>query len=135
METNMVIFLKKFFAALFMKGVTEFPCYGDRYEEGIAAVDNEVQQLLPEDTYDLIADLFLLSPVQENHNEFVSKMFVLNGHGLSFSSLKNPYWETATIDLKDVMLNRFRNQEDPEVGITNEQYDNLADIFCQAAGM
>ena len=136
METNMIRFLKKFIVALYRRGIREIPCYGDRYEKGILALECELSKLLSEDAFDNIADLFLMVPVQESHEKFAEKLFVLNGDMLNFASIKNPYWEKATIgEIKDITIQKINNEETPGLEISDEQYQKLAELFCVATGV
>ena len=92
--------------------------------------------MISEDSFDDISDLFLMVPVQESHEKFAEKLFVLNGDILSFASLKAPFWQKATIDeIKYITIQKIKGEKTPNLDISDEQYDYLADIFCEAAGI
>lgn len=136
METCMIRFLKKFIVALYLNGIREIPCYGDSYENGITAMDNSLSEMLEEEAYDIISDLFLTVPVQGIHEAFAHKLFALNGQGLSFASLKNPFWKEATInEMKPITIQKINNAITPGIELTDEQYSQLANVFCEAAGI
>lgn len=133
METSIITFIEKFLANLFIKGIKEIPCSGDDYENGISAMQGKLEEILPEEKYDLIADLFVKEPVVEEHIGFIDKLFELNGKGISFSSIKNPYWTKATIEMQPFNAYRIVNNSDNYTGLSNDQYEQLAVTFCTAA--
>jgi hypothetical protein len=126
-------FLRKFLAALYLIGVRDIPFSGEEYTLGVDALQNTLQDLLPEDKYDEISDVFIKTPVQEEYNQFRDMLISLNGDIIGFSAMKNPYWRTLSINMTRYYADKIMTDED--IGISDAQLFASANAFCDAAGV
>ena len=72
MEQEIKEFLKKFLAALCLHDVKTIPFSGEEFQNGIRVVEESLQEHLPENMFDDIADAFAKEPVDEvyRHRRF-----------------------------------------------------------------
>jgi len=135
LNSNIYMFLRKLLAKLYLSGVRDIPFSGIEYHLGVCALQTTLQDIVQEDVYDQISDIFLKTPVQEEYNQFRDKLMALNGDIIGFSSIKNPYWTTLNINMTSYYANKILNDDDTNIGISNEQFQILANEFCEAAGV
>ena len=135
MNSIIYMFLRKLLAKLYLSGVRDIPFSGAEYHQGVCALQAKLQDIVQEEVYDQISDIFLKTPVQEEYNQFRDKLMALNGDIIGFSSLKNPYWTTLNINMTSYYANKILNDVDTNIGISNEQFQILANEFCEAAGV
>ena len=133
MNSEIITFLRKFLAALYLIGVRDIPFSGEEYTSGVSALQTSLQGLLSEDKYDEISDAFLKTPVQEDYNQFRDMLISLNGDIIGFSAMKNPYWRTLSINMSQYYADKIMMNED--IGISNIQLFKCANAFCDAAGV
>lgn len=127
-------FLRKLLASLFQFGVREIPFSGTSYNAGVQAIQKLLEKMLDEDAYDKISDAFIKTPVQEEYNQFQDMLIELNGDVIGFSSMKNPYWRTLSINMTPYYAERILN-EPTELKLSRDQFSTIADSFCHAAGV
>lgn len=132
-KSEIFTFLRKFLAALYLIGVRDIPFSGEEYTLGVVALQNTLQDLLPEDKYDEISDVFIKTPVQEEYNQFRDMLISLNGDIIGFSAMKNPYWRTLSINMTRYYADKIMMGED--IGISDVQLFTCANAFCDAAGV
>lgn len=127
-------FIRKLLASLYQCGVSDIPFSGASFTAGIEAVQASLQKMIPEETYDRISDVFIKTPVQEEYNQLQDMIMELNGDMIGFSSVKNPYWKLLSINMTPYYAKRILD-EPSSLQITNNQYLEIANQFCNAAGV
>lgn len=134
MNSEIFVFLRKFLATLYTHGVQDIPLSGAEYNAGVSALEATLQEMLPEEAYDKISDVFLKTPVQEEYNQFRDALIELNGDVVGFSALKNPYWRTLSISMNQYYADKIL-KDDTDIGVDNDALYLLALNFCEAAGV
>lgn len=135
LNSTIFVFLRKFLATLYLNGVRDIPFSGTEYNAGVCALQTSLNDMIPEEVYDSISDIFLKTPVQEEFNQFRDILIALNGDVIGFSAMKNPYWRSLNINMTHYYAEKVLNEDDVEIGISNEQFSAIANKFCEAAGV
>lgn len=134
MEQEIKEFLKKFLAALCLHDVKTIPFSGEEFQNGIRVVEESLQEHLPENMFDDIADAFAKEPVDEVYRHICSLFMDFNGPQISFSGADNPRWTRMTIKMTPYMANRVL--DDMSVfPIDRMLMNTIAEEFCEAAGV
>ena len=134
MNSEVAVFLRKFLASLYQNGVRDIPFSGAAYNAGVRALQTSLEAMVPEETYESVSDAFVKTPVQEEYNQLQDMLIELNGDIIGFSSLKNPYWRTLSINMTPYYADKILH-EATDLAITNEQFSRIAIDFCEAAGV
>lgn len=134
MEAYIKSFLKKFIASLYLAGVEFIPFSGDEFQKGVASMQGELKETLPETVYEKLSDIFVKSPVQEAYNNIRDLLMSLNGDTISFIGVNNPYWTKASIKMNDYYAHKLMRDQS-ECDIDSDVIRNATDKFCEAAGV
>lgn len=134
MNSYVFEFLRKFLAALYIENVHEIPYSGRKYNAGVKALQEYLSVTIAEDDYDMISDIFVKTPVQEEYTQLEDILMHLNGDIIKFAGIDNPYWRVLTIKMAPFYANHLLESKS-ELAITREQYTMAANKFCQAAGV
>lgn len=134
MEALLKTFIEKLVAALHKLGVNSIPFSGDEFQEGITAVEHQLEKTLSEDAFEQISDVFLKTPVEETYNYIKDLFMEFNGEHLSFVAVDNPYWQKATIKMTDYYASKIL-QDTSLVNIDEGVMEYVAKIFCENAGV
>lgn len=132
MYRNEILFVEKFIASLKVLEVSDIPFGNDEFQGGV----EKMHKYFNDHRYDLgeLADelslLFLKRPIEGIYDEITDAMLSLNGRLVSFA-LANPYYEKASIKLKDNEANSLL--KDPCLDIDREHILNFAKAFCKGA--
>lgn len=134
METYIKAFLRKFIASLFFYGVNKIPFSDSKYKNGIESMQKCLKELLSDEDYWMLSDLFTKVPVQETYAQSRDFFMSLNGDVISFAGPDNPSWTQASIRMTPYYANKLL-KEDDECNIKREIIDKASKCFCDGAGV
>lgn len=134
MEAISRTFVEKLVAAFYKIGVSSIPFSGEEFQAGIAAIEDELKNSLPENEFDNVSDVFLKTPVEETYNDIKDIFMEFNGEHLSFVAVDNPYWQSATIKMSDYYANKIL-EDNSLLDINAAIMNKLAKKFCEGAGI
>lgn len=134
MEAISRTFVEKLVASFCQIGVNSIPFSGEEFQVGIAAVEDELKNSLPEDEFDNVSDVFLKTPVEETYDDIKDIFMEFNGEHLSFVAVDNPYWQSATIKMSDYYANKIL-ADNSLLDIDGTIMNRLARKFCEGAGI
>lgn len=134
MNTYIRIFLKKFLAAISLNDINNIPFSGDKFQNGIEAVEIYLRNNLDPDTYDLLSEMFVKTPVQEVYNQIRDMFMDLNGDTIKFSAVENPYWTNITISI-DSNYASFLLNNNSYLKIDKSIVTGAANEFLERAGV
>ena len=133
-ETYIKAFLRKFIASLFFYGVNKIPFSDSKYKNGIESMQKCLKELLSDEDYWMLSDLFTKVPVQETYAQSRDFFMSLNGDVISFAGPDNPSWTQASIRMTPYYANKLL-KEDDECNIKREIIDKASKCFCDGAGV
>ena len=134
MNTYIRIFLKKFLAAISLNDINNIPFSWDKFQNGIEAVEIYLRNNLDPDTYDLLSEMFVKTPVQEVYNQIRDMFMDLNGDTIKFSAVENPYWTNITISI-DSNYASFLLNNNSYLKIDKSIVTGAANEFLERAGV
>lgn len=133
-EAFLKSFLRKFVAALYLRGIEDIPFAGDEFQNGVEFMRNELINSLNEEQYSYLSDLFVKTPVLEMYSQIRDLLMSLNGDTISFVGVDNPYWTRATIKMNEYYANKI--MRDKRVCDIDESIVRSAmEQFCKGAGI
>lgn len=132
MNSNITIFLKRFLAILYLDGIVTIPFSGDRFQMGMASIEDLLHDKLSQNAFGKLSDLFLKTPVQEKFDLARDMLMTFNGDVVGFSAVDNPYWNNMSIKMNDYLARKILNDYKDDT-IDNSLIKQCAITFCDAA--
>lgn len=134
MNSNIRIFLRKFLAALALQNKCSIPFSGDKFNNGIEAVEIYLQKKIETDLFDSLSEMFVKTPVQEVYSQISDMFMTYNGQFVKFSSVENPYWKKMTIEINKKDANHLLNDTE-YLQIDRSIIEEASKMFCESAGI